>query len=238
MSREAATSRPSVIIVGGGLAGLAAGCYAQMSGMRSTVLERHVLPGGCCTAWGRDGYIFDYCIEWLLGTAAGNEANQVWRELGALDGKEITNFEMFNRVVGADGRSVTFYNDPDRLERHLLEVSPADAPVLRSFCQDLRLFLEADLLSFLTPPSLRTAREEREAEIKAAPVRSVLERTSATRLEDFTARLRDPLLRRAFPNIFFQDHESFPLLPYLLNMAAANHGNAGVPQGGSLGPGR
>lgn len=90
---------PRVIVIGAGVAGMSTGCYAQMNGMRSRIFEKHVLPGGCCTAWSRDGYIFDYCIEWLIGTAIGNEANQVWRELGALDGKTITNFDMFNRVV-------------------------------------------------------------------------------------------------------------------------------------------
>lgn len=234
MSRDGTGDAPSVIIIGGGVAGLATGCYAQMSGLRTQVFEKHVLPGGCCTAWGRDGYVFDYCISWLIGTAEGNEANQVWRELGALDGKTITHFDMFNRIVGSDGRSVTFYNDPDRLQRHLLEVSPADSRPIRRFCRDLRRFMGIDAPSFLVPQSLRPEHERDAAEAKGLSTRW-FRRTATTSLEDFTDRLRDPLLRRAFPNIFFQDHENFPLLPYLLNMADAHLGNAGFPEGGSLG---
>lgn len=228
-------SPPRVIVVGAGMAGLATGCYAQMSGMRTRVFEKHVLPGGCCTAWSRDGYLFDYCIEWLIGTAEGNDAHQVWRELGALDGKTVTNFELFNKVVDEGGRSVTFYNDPDRLEAHLLEVSPADARLIRSFCRDLRRFNAIELYPFLTAPALRTVRE------RAATLRTVLPafrlfwRTAATPMHTFADRFEDPLLRKAFRNIFFQDPEGFPLLPYLFNMAAAHHGNAGFPQGGSLG---
>jgi phytoene dehydrogenase-like protein len=227
--------RPRVIIIGAGVSGMSTGCYAQMSGMETRIFEKHVLPGGCCTAWSRGGYIFDYCIEWLIGTAPGNDANQVWRELGALDGKTVTNFEMFNRVVGEDGRSVTFYNDPDRLEAHLLEVSPADARLIRSFCRDLRRFIDIDLYPFLKPSALQTPRE------KLAMLRTVLPafllfwRTAATQMHTFADRFTDPLLRRAFRNIFFQDHEVFPLLPYLFNMAGAYNGNAGFPQGGSLG---
>ncbi|WP_405793734.1 phytoene desaturase family protein [Streptomyces sp. NBC_01506] len=226
---------PRVIVIGAGVAGLSTGCYAQMSGMRTRVFEKHVLPGGCCTAWSRDGYLFDYCIEWLIGTAAGNDANQVWRELGALDGKTITNFELFNTVVDESGRSVTFYNDPARLEEHLLTISPADAHLIRSFCRDLRRFAAIDLYPFLTAPALRTVRE------RAATLRTVLPafrlfwRTAATPMHAFADRFEDPLLRRAFRNIFFQDPEGFPLLPYLYNMACAYHGNAGFPQGGSLG---
>ncbi|MFI8436071.1 phytoene desaturase family protein [Streptomyces sp. NPDC079020] len=230
-----AGGKPRVIVIGAGVAGLSTGCYAQMSGLRTRIFEKHVLPGGCCTAWARDGYIFDYCIEWLIGTADGNDANQVWRELGALDGKTITNFELFNRVVDEDGRSVTFYNDPARLERHLLGVSPADARLIRSFCRDLRRFTEIELYPFLTAPALRTVRE------RAALLRTVLPafrlfwRSAATPMHRFADRFEDPLLRRAFRNIFFQDPEDFPLLPYLFNMASAHHHNAGFPQGGSLG---
>ena len=116
--RESADSNPKsrVIIIGAGIGGMSTGVYAQMNGMQSRIFESYVLPGGCCTAWSRKGYIFDYCIEWLIGTCAGNDANQIWRELGALDGKTVKNFDMFNRIVDEHGRSVTFYNDPDRLE--------------------------------------------------------------------------------------------------------------------------
>ncbi|MFI1012542.1 phytoene desaturase family protein [Streptomyces sp. NPDC020965] len=234
--RTGAGGEPRVIIVGAGVAGMSTGCYARMSGIRARIFEKHVLPGGCCTAWARDGYLFDYCIEWLIGTAYGNEAHQIWRELGALDGKTITNFDMFNRVVDeATGRSVTFHNDPDRLERHLLDISPADAKLIRAFCRDLRRFLAIELYPFLTAPALRTVRE------RAATLRTVLPafrlfwRTAATPMHAYADRFQDPLLRRAFRNIFFQDPEGFPLLPYLFNMAAAHHRNAGFPQGGSLG---
>ncbi len=227
--------RPKVIIIGAGVGGMATGCYLQMSGFDTVIFERHVLPGGCCTAWSRDGYLFDYCIEWLIGTGAGNDANRVWRELGALDGKTVRDFEMFNKVVDHTGRSVTFYNDPDRLERHLLSVSPADARLIRAFCADLRRFIKLNMYPFLKPPALQTLRE------KAAMLRTVLPafrlfwRTGATQMSTFAGRFSDPLLRRAFPNIFFQDHECFPLLPYLFNMAGAHNRNAGFPQGGSLG---
>lgn len=227
--------KPRVIIIGAGVGGMATGCYAQMSGIQTRIFEKHVLPGGCCTAWSREGYIFDYCIEWLIGTGAGNDANQVWRELGALDGKKIMNFEMFNKVVDENGRSVTFYNDPDRLERHLLEISPVDAPLIRSFCQDLRRFININLYPFLTPPPLKTPREKIATLLTVLPAFRLFWRTAATQMSTFTGKLSDPLLRRAFPNIFFQDHECFPLLPYLFNLAGAYNHNAGFPQGGSLG---
>ncbi|MFJ8438984.1 phytoene desaturase family protein [Kitasatospora griseola] len=226
---------PRVIVIGAGVGGLATGCYAQMSGMRSRIFEKHVLPGGCCTAWSRKGYLFDYCIDWLIGTAPGNDAHRVWRELGALDGKTITNFDLFNRVVDEHGRAVTFYNDPDRLERHLLDLSPADARLIRGFCRDLRRFATLDLHPFLKPSALKTTRERLDTLRTVLPAFRLLWRTAATPLNAFADRFQDPLLRQAFRNILFQDPDGFPLLPYLYSMAAARNLNAGFPQGGSLG---
>ena len=45
----------SVIIIGAGIAGLSAGCYAQMNGLRSQLFELHTIPGGLCTSWRRHG---------------------------------------------------------------------------------------------------------------------------------------------------------------------------------------
>ncbi|MCY9785317.1 NAD(P)/FAD-dependent oxidoreductase [Nocardiopsis sp. EMB25] len=226
---------PRVLIVGGGMSGLSTGCYSRMSGARTLVLEKHVLPGGCCTAWSREGYVFDYTIEWLTGSGRNNDAARVWRELGALDGKTVTDFEFFNRIVDENGREVVFYNDPDRLEAHLLEVSPQDARPIRGFCRDLRGFVRLNHYPFLTPPVLRTPQERLRAAREILPGFRLMWRTATTSMEDFAARFQDPLLRRALPNVFFQDHEVFPVLPYLFNLASAHHRNAGFPQGGSLG---
>jgi len=37
----------SIVIIGAGIAGLAAGCYGQMNGYRTEILEMHDKPGGC-----------------------------------------------------------------------------------------------------------------------------------------------------------------------------------------------
>ncbi len=43
----------TILIIGAGIAGLSAGCYAQMNGYRSQIFELHYLPGGLCTSWRR-----------------------------------------------------------------------------------------------------------------------------------------------------------------------------------------
>ena len=58
-------SSKDIIIIGAGIAGLAAGCYAQMNGYRSQIFEMHFLPGGLCTAWERKDYVFAllFCVR-------------------------------------------------------------------------------------------------------------------------------------------------------------------------------
>ena len=60
-----------IIIIGAGIAGLAAGCYGQMNGYRTQIFELHDLPGRLCTAWERRGFTFEACIHYIFGTAPG-----------------------------------------------------------------------------------------------------------------------------------------------------------------------
>jgi phytoene dehydrogenase-like protein len=92
-------NRETMIIIGAGLGGLSTGCYAQMNGYKTRILEMHEIAGGCCTAWGKGDFTFDCCISWLLGSGPGNQMHQIWLELGALQGKQIRNFDVFNTVV-------------------------------------------------------------------------------------------------------------------------------------------
>ncbi len=75
-----------IIIIGAGVAGLSAGCYARMNGYQAEIFELHDLPGGLCTAWERKNYTFDGCIHYLFGSGDGQPFNQVWQELGAAAG--------------------------------------------------------------------------------------------------------------------------------------------------------
>ena len=45
----------SIIIIGAGFAGLAAGIYARMNGYNTQIFEMHDMPGGLCTSWKRKG---------------------------------------------------------------------------------------------------------------------------------------------------------------------------------------
>jgi phytoene dehydrogenase-like protein len=225
-----------MIIIGAGLGGLSTGCYAQMNGYRTRIFEMHEIPGGCCTAWDRRDFTFDCCISWLLGNGPGNEMHQIWLELGALQGKEMRHFDVFNIVRGRDGRAVYFYSDPDRLEAHLLGLSPGDARVIRDFCAGLRKFRRAlAVYPFLKPVGLMGRVERLRMLASFVPYFNVIRRSISTLMSDYSARFADPFLREAFNFILYEKHPAFPVLPFYFQLASHANLSAGVPEGGSLG---
>ena len=73
------------LIIGGGISGLSAGIYGQMSGMDCEIFEKNPHVGGNLTGWERKGCRIDNCIHWLCGTLPGNATNRMWHDLGLLD---------------------------------------------------------------------------------------------------------------------------------------------------------
>ncbi len=233
---SAPAQRRTMIIIGGGLGGLSTGCYARMNGYRTRIFEMHEIPGGCCTSWDRRDFTFDACVSWLLGCGPGNEMHQIWLELGALQGKQMRHFDVFNTVRGRDGRMVRFYSDPDRLQAHLLEISPGDAAVIRDFCAGLRRF--RTLLTsypFLKPVALMGRWERWRMLASFVPHFNVIRRSIGTLMTDYSTRFKDPLLREAFNFVLYEKHPAFPVLPFYFQLASHANKSAGVPEGGSLG---
>ncbi|MGC5346900.1 phytoene desaturase family protein [Streptomyces sp. DT171] len=225
-----------MIVIGGGLGGLSTGCYAQMNGYRSRIFEMHEIPGGCCTGWGRGAFTFDCCISWLLGNGPGTEMHQIWLELGALQGKEMRHFDVFNIVRGRDGRAVHFYCDPDRLEAHLLSLSPADARPIRAFCSGLRKFITVlPTYPFLKPVALMGRWERWRMLARFVPYVNLFRTSMSVLMSEYSGRFKDPLLQEAFNYILYEKHPNFPVLPFYFQLAAQAHRAAGVPEGGSLG---
>jgi phytoene dehydrogenase-like protein len=98
-----------IIIVGSGIGGLSAGCYAQMNGFESEIFEMHNLPGGQCTAWKRGGYTFDGCIHHLAGAQPWDPLCEMWEELGALPTCKILYPEDMCQVEDETGKRFTVY---------------------------------------------------------------------------------------------------------------------------------
>jgi phytoene dehydrogenase-like protein len=128
-----------VVIVGGGLAGLTAGCYALTSGYRTTVVEHNIALGGVCTAWQRGPYLVDGCIHWLTG----GPFMGLYDELAVTKEVELRTLESWQTYRHErDGVSVAFTRDLDALVADLTRISPQDRAELerlRSGARDILL---------------------------------------------------------------------------------------------------
>lgn len=221
----------SVVIIGAGVAGLAVGCYLQMNGYDTRIVKQHDRAGGLCTAWQREGYVFDHCLQWLVGSRPGNDLHRAWRELGAVQDRQFVDHEEFARVVGPDGATVVFHADVDRLERHLCELAPEDTGHITTLTTLVRRHARLDL-PLGKPVALQSAVERVREAVGTLPAAWSFLRHGRTSVAEFAAGFRHPLLRTAFTELF--GLPDFPLFGLTMTLAWMHRRTAGCPIGGSL----
>jgi phytoene dehydrogenase-like protein len=212
---------PSVLIIGGGIAGLAAGCFSRMSGFPTEVIEMHSVPGGLCTAWTRKGYTADLCIHWLTGSDPTSPLSAVYRDIGLLHGQEIVKHEYYTRVMDSDGHVLTLYNNPDRLYSELVSFSTGDEPFARSLCNDIRRLAKMQLSADMGIMQM----------IRFIPLLPVMKRYKAP-LAEVLSVVKDPELRSLL--LAGLDWHGQSAVFSLMGLALQGSGNGGYPMGGSL----
>jgi len=223
----------TIIIIGAGIAGLAAGCYAQMNGYRSQIFEMHDQPGGLCTSWRRQGFIFDGCIHYLFGSGQGQPFYRLWEELGVMPQQQFVHHDELLRVSEPHGKTLIVYSNPDRLEQHLKELSPVDRRLISDFCAGIRTFTHFDLsLLQQQPKALMRLGDWGRLVGKMLPFVCPMSRWGNLSAAEFADRFQDPFLRRTIPQMF--GWESIPVMVGMSLLAYMHTKNAGFPLGGSL----
>jgi len=216
----------SVIIIGAGIAGLSAGVYAQLNGYQSRIYEMHTQPGGLMTAWKRKGYQIDGCIHWLTGSSRAFPAYyKMWEDIGLIQGREMIDPEVFMRWEGKDGQVLCLYTDPDRLEQHLLELSPADHRLIRSLCRSVRALARVGTAEPSNP--LESALEM----LKMIPILPHFLKWGRLTMKQVGGQFASPFLRHAFSEMWFPEISAMGLL---FTLAILSKRGAGYPLGGSL----
>jgi len=222
----------SIVIIGAGIAGLSAGCYARMNGYETEIFEMHTIPGGVCTAWKRNGYTIDACIHWLVGSAPGVGYHKLWREVGAVQGFEMLNLDEYLRVEGPDGKTLILYSDVGRLEKHLLELAPEDARTIRALTKAIRKFTRFDF-RVDKAPELYTLGDKLGMLLAMLPFAGTFMRWRKVSVRDFASKLKNPFLRETFASMG-EEAEDYPMLVLLMPLAWLNRKVAGYPLGGSI----
>ena len=220
----------TVAIIGTGIAGLSAGCYARMNGYRTMIFESHNLPGGLCTVWKRDGYTFDGCIHWLTSSAPGDSLYELWEELGAVQGRPMYDHDVFLRTAATDGRSFSLYADPDRLEAHMKSLSSADARPIERLCRWISAFSRFEI-PIGKPRELMSPLDGIKLAVRYARQLRAVNKLNTTPLGEFARSFQDPLLAAGLKQAIGPDTPVFGLV---MTMAAMARRAAGVSAGGSL----
>jgi phytoene dehydrogenase-like protein len=211
----------SIIIIGGGIAGLSAGIYARMNGFTADVYEMNSIAGGLCTAWRRKDFTFDGCVHWLTGTSPSSHYYKLWEEIGAIQGKTFHHYDYYSQSMDEKGNRFTAYCDPERLRKEMLSIAPEDKGAIDQVISDIKKFMRYGLplevnISNLYPTirSLALLYKYRH------PVKQLAEK------------FKNPVLRNLFILALDWGPMCSSFLLWTLSLMAT--GNGGYPMGGSL----
>jgi phytoene dehydrogenase-like protein len=221
-----------IIIVGAGIAGLSAGCYARMNGFHTSIYEMHSIPGGLCTAWERKSYKFDLSMHFLTGSVSG-PFFKMWQELGIIDKFRFHYHDRLAQIEGM-GRIFNFSANKEQLEQDLLAISPEDADLIREF---MNLIFGRDMMkaASLKPKELMNIRDSFKTMLAIIPLIRVLGKYDRMSLQEFAARFKDPFLRLAIR--YLVDAPGWPMAEFPIGVLAGfmkvGVTEGGVPLGGS-----
>lgn len=205
----------SVVIIGAGMGGLAAGIYGQLNGFKTEIFEMHRVPGGQCAAWKRNGYTFDACIHHLFGCDPRFRVYRLWEELGAMP-RDLIPVEDCVSVLSPDGRLFKDYYDLERLKEHLMTLAPNDRAVIEHYLNGIKICMKRDIFGDMTFDGLKGV-------VRSIPMLWQLRSYLKPKLGQYAERFTDPLLRQGFPLVEY----SFPEAPLLLHLVKHAYGAQG-----------
>lgn len=218
-------TKGKIVIIGGGIAGLCAGVYAEECGYHAIVLEQNGIPGGLATSWRRGEYTFETCLHWLLGSNPKSEFNALWREVFDIEGLAFINPEEFVRWENEQGDALRIFADVDKLEAELLHKAPVDAEETKRFIAAIRGFAR-----FPMPSSGQSWLGQGLAMLRMARFLPLLQRWAGVTAAEYGQRFKHPLLRRLFAE---GATGRMSALALILPLVWANERDAGYAIGGA-----
>ncbi len=223
-------SRKRMVIIGGGVAGMATGIYAQQNGYDTTIFEQHSIPGGVCTSWKRKGYTIDGCIHWLMGCRPEDEMYRVYQEVGVIEPDSLIPIREYGRFLDEEGGSELHVTaDIDRLEREMLELGPEDGKLIRQLCQAVRKCAEFPM-PVLAPTDLMGFGERMRFYTKMLPFIPTLAKFMKP-MDEFCGRFKSDKLKMFLPMLFVPE---MPVLFGIILLSQLQKGQLAGYRGGSL----
>jgi len=222
-----------VIIIGAGLAGLAAGCYLRLNGYETHIFEHAASPGGVAASWRRGDYLIDGGIHFIMGHRPGQDTYTLYDELGLLEGQDFVPLREYGRFVDdVLGRELTIGTDLQQTLATLRREFPGEGALLGRVAEAARALARVPLLDvdLARPPELAG---------RLGSVRQMWHYRHAARyfggryshpVGDVAADAGDPFLRFILPNLFLPE---VPLWFVVMLLVLLDQGQVGLLGGGS-----
>ncbi|WP_339135849.1 MAG: FAD-dependent oxidoreductase [Candidatus Electrothrix sp. GW3-4] len=132
-----------LIIIGGGLSGLAAGIRSVRFGQKTLIVEQHSLPGGLNSYYYRQGFLLETGLHAMTNFAAqGNKhapLNRLFRQLKLPRKKFITHEQLGSEVIFPQA-SLQFSNDVELLCEEIARSFPASIDRFRAMARELAAY--------------------------------------------------------------------------------------------------
>lgn len=218
-----------LIIIGGGISGLAAGVYGQLSGFETTLLEKHHIVGGQCTGWERKGFHIDNCIHWMTGSNPNKCLYKIWKRVGALGPDvEMVQNESLIRIDSKDGKQYHVWRDLNKMRNEMLSLAPEDKEVIEEFIDAIDRYRDVEI--FGIPIEQYSILDYLRLLVKMRRVGKVTKKYSKISIDDFREKFKSPLLRRAM-DVLMPAHFYAEALFYTYGTFVSSDGD--IPKGGS-----
>jgi len=215
--------------VGGGLAGLGTGVYAQRCGFETTVFEAHSRPGGVCASWSRGPYLMDAGVRMVIGTSPPNPFHEILCEVGVMHSVPFERIRVFHCIEDESGERLHIRKDPGEFRDELLAAAPLDRDRVERFIGILR-----DFSRFR--PDLQVERDSGlrdgiRAASRLGPVIDHLARYWKVPLTRWLAGFESRRIRNAFSCIY--NIRDFPVLAMFTSLGWLTGGQIGKPLAGA-----
>jgi len=189
-----------VIIIGAGLAGLAAGCYAQMNGYSSEIYEHFAIPGGLAATWVKNGFLITTSIQALAGYNNESPFYKLYSELGIIKyNKFIPTEKGHLHIDEINDKRIEITSDLNKWINDFKNAYPEDADMTDTILNGAKNLSEIDIKELLIQKSKgENSAINRFIKILNIPQGGKDIKFLKTSLSEFAKNFRNPVLRKSF----------------------------------------
>ncbi|MGM0462634.1 MAG: phytoene desaturase family protein [Fibrobacterota bacterium] len=223
-------SNKTIIIIGGGYGGIAAGIYLQQCGYTTKILEQSSLPGGVSTAWRRGDYIFDGATNWVAGSSLSSYLHNMMSEVIDFEKLDMLYPDEFIRIEDGDTH-FTVYADTKKLETEMLRIAPEDKKTIRKFIRGIEKRKEVSI-PYQTPMQIASPYKKILTLAEYAPFFITFLSWKNISVRAFSKKFKNKTMQKLFLRMF-PHHDFFSMFAVVSTLAWQSLSAAGYPRGGS-----